>query len=287
MSDRKTIWVTGADGQLGNELQLLAPQFGHLSFLFTSRSQVAIDDDQAVEHFLQTHHVNACINAAAYTAVDMAESDRDASMQVNGFAVGQLSLLCRNAGARFLHVSTDYVFNGKANVPYKETDETDPVNYYGQTKLKGEQLALANNADSVIVRTSWVYSHFGKNFVKTMLRLMEERDSIGVVADQFGCPTYAGDLARAILHLAISEKTRGVYHYCNEGVISWFDFATAIRDMAGLSCEVKPILTSDYPTPAKRPAYSALDTNKFRSKTGLTIPAWLVSLERCIALLKP
>lgn len=286
MARPKTIWVTGANGQLGSELRALASSHRHFNFLFTSREQLAIDDAQSVSRFLTDNVVDVCINTAAYTAVDLAETDREASMLINATAVGNLAHACKLNGARLLHVSTDYVFNGQGKTPYKESDKKDPVNYYGQTKLAGEQLALENDPECLIVRTSWVYSRFGKNFVKTMLRLMKEKASIGVVADQFGSPTCAADLATAVLHLSTADVSPGVYHFCNEGVISWFEFAVAIRDIAGLSCEINPIATIDYPTPAKRPAYSALDTSKFRSITGIEIPSWRKSLEICLGQIR-
>ncbi len=285
MTDRKTIWVTGVNGQLGNELRIIAPTYTDLKFIFTTRSEIDIENIGDVESFLSTNSIDICINAAAYTAVDLAEKERDVAMRANGLAVGDLAAQCRLHHIKFLHVSTDYVFNGQAEIPYKEQDTTDPVNYYGETKLKGEELALENNEDCLIVRTSWVYSRFGKNFVKTMMRLMKEKESIGVVSDQFGSPTYAADLAKALVHLAINSSAPGVYHYCNEGIISWFDFASAIGTLTRSSCEVKPINTSQYPTPAKRPAYSALDTSKFKAETGLDIPDWQSSLEECIRLL--
>ena len=279
---KKTVWVTGANGQVGSELQKLSIANGRFNFIFTTREQVPIHDRNAAAEFLSNNPIDICINAAAYTAVDLAEKERELAMEVNGHAPGNLAAACKRNGTRLLHISTDYVFNGEGHEPYKESDATDPVNYYGQTKLAGEQLALKENPDTIIVRTSWVYSSFGKNFLKTMLRLMNEKDSIGVVADQVGCPTYAADLASALLHLCMTEARPGIYHYCNSGVISWFDFATAIRDLAGLKCEVNAIKTTDYPTPAKRPAFSALNTSKIQQETGLMIPHWKVSLQTCI-----
>ena len=286
MSSSRTIWVTGANGQLGKELQELAPLHPDFNFIFTTRAQAPIHDEQKVNNFLRDNRVNICINAAAYTAVDLAEQERELAMQINGTAVGKLAAACKVHGVRFLHVSTDYVFNGGGKAPYKENDATDPVNYYGQTKLMGEQLALKENPDCIIVRTSWVYSRFGKNFVKTMLRLMSEKESIGVVSDQFGCPTYAADLAEAVFRLSTSNAAPGIYHYCNMGEISWFDFASAIKDLSGSSCKVNAIKTTDFPTPAKRPAYSALDTSKIRNQTGLVITNWKESLATCIRLLQ-
>ncbi|RYG44933.1 MAG: dTDP-4-dehydrorhamnose reductase [Chitinophagaceae bacterium] len=285
MASVKKIWVTGANGQLGRELQELASFQPEFNFIFSTRVQVPIQNKTAVDTFLTENSVDVCINAAAYTAVDLAEQEKEFAMEVNGTAVGNLAASCKKHGVRFLHVSTDYVFNGEGKYPYKETDTTEPVNYYGQTKLKGEELARKEDPDCIIVRTSWVYSSFGKNFVKTILRLMNEKESIGVVSDQFGCPTYAADLAEAIFHLATSKAAAGIYHYCNDGVISWFDFATAIKEISNSQCQVNAIKTADYPTPAKRPAYSALDTTKIRNQAGMAIPNWKDSLAICIPLI--
>ncbi|RYD76206.1 MAG: dTDP-4-dehydrorhamnose reductase, partial [Sphingobacteriales bacterium] len=222
----------------------------------------------------------------AYTAVDKAETEKETAIAINAIAVGHLAALCKQYNARFIHFSTDYVFSGNADKPYEPTDTTDPVNYYGLTKLMGEQQAFENNEETIVIRTSWVYSSFGKNFVKTMLRLMAEKDAIGVVSDQVGCPTYAADLANAVMQIVQSNNTEaGIYHYCNKGIISWFDFATAIKEIADSNCIVNPIQTKDYPTPAKRPGYSALDTQKIQDKFSIEIPHWRQSLERCIKLM--
>jgi dTDP-4-dehydrorhamnose reductase len=241
-----------------------------------------------VQSYFSANAPDYCINCAAYTAVDKAESDKDTAMLVNGTAVGILAASCKKAGAKFIHISTDYVFNGQAKEPYQETAAVDPVNYYGLTKLKGEQIATNSNSDSIIIRTSWVYSAYGNNFVKTMLRLMKERTELNVVDDQFGSPTFANDLASFILTIIsktdqqASAWVAGVYHFSNEGIISWYDFAVAIRDMAGLTCKVNPIPSSQFPTPAKRPAWSAMDKTKAKQIFGVTIPEWKESLAQCL-----
>lgn len=286
MSNKKNILVTGANGQLGMEFRELEAGFPAYNFLFVSREEIPIDDKEAVEKFFRENTIHYCINCAAYTAVDKAETEKEIALSINAAAVGKLAALCKQYNAGFIHFSTDYVFNGEADQPYKETDSTDPVNFYGQTKLDGELEAIKNNPAASIIRTSWVYSRFGKNFVKTMLRLMNEKESIGVVADQRGCPTYAADLAGAVMEVIESGNiVPGIYHYCNEGIISWHRFATAIKEISGSRCVIHPITTSDYPTPAKRPSFSALDTTKIRSQYGLSIPAWEISLQKCLAML--
>ena len=286
MAQLKTILVTGANGQLGSEFKVLAPGFADYKFIFVSREQLAIDDVEAVAHFFSTQHIDICINCAAYTAVDKAESEKELALSINVTAVANLASLCKKNAVQFFHFSTDYVFNGNATVPYMPEDATDPVNFYGLTKLQGEHAALQQNSEAIIIRTSWVYSSFGKNFVKTMLRLMNERETIGVVSDQLGCPTYAADLAAAVMQIIQSQNwLPGIYHYCNTGIISWQQFALAIKKYSGSKCVVNAIATAQYPTPAKRPAYSALDTQKIQKAFDIAIPAWEQSLEHCIKLL--
>lgn len=284
MSTQNTILVTGANGQLGMEFRELEKQFPGYRFLFASKEELSIADKASIDQYFSTHDIHYCFNCAAYTAVDKAEQEKDIALNINATAVGSLAAACKQYNAGFFHFSTDYVFNGEATNAYTPADATDPVNFYGQTKLEGEQFAVANNPQAIIIRTSWVYSRFGKNFVKTMLRLMHEKESISVVADQYGSPTYAADLASAVMQMITTEKlTAGIYHYCNEGVINWFEFATAIKELSHSPCKVNPITTADYPTPAKRPAYSALDTQKIQAEYNLVIPSWKVSLEKCIA----
>ena len=278
--DKLTILVTGANGQLGRSIQALATQYHTINFQFMGREHLPINDFALVDKVVETLKPQAIINAAAYTAVDRAETETEASNLMNGYAVGNLAAAAKRVGAKFLHVSTDYVFDGNGTMPYKEEDPTNPVNAYGRSKLLGEQLALQENADSMVVRTSWVYSRYGANFVKTMIRLMLTKPQIGVVSDQLGCPTHATDLAAALVNMAMAtvSKTGGVYHYCNSGIISWFQFAEAICKAGDFSCEVKPIKTSEYPTPAKRPGYSALSCQKIVQQFSINPKNWHESL---------
>ncbi len=280
----KNILVTGAGGQLGKEFAALAAKFPQYHFHFAAKEDLPINDLNAVNSFIKTYNITCCINCAAYTAVDKAETETEKAFLINAAAAGNLAAACKQSNALFIHFSTDYVFNGNGTKPYKETDAVEPVNIYGQTKLKGEELILKNHSEAVIIRTSWVYSQFGNNFVKTMLRLMKERESINVVNDQFGCPTYAADLAGAVMML-LKKNTTGIYHYCNEGVISWYDFAEAIKEISNSNCIINPIPTSQYPTPANRPHYSVLDTALIKDKFGIIIPNWKTSLRRCLQLL--
>jgi len=284
--EKQTIIVTGANGQLGRELQVLAAAYPH-TFVFADRSQLPVDDPQKIESLFAEHAPTWCINCAAYTAVDKAESEKEAAFKINGDGPGYLAAACRRHGARLIHISTDYVFDGTSATPLKETDPTAPINVYGASKLAGEQKAIENNPDAtLIIRTAWVYSEFGANFVKTMIRLMKERPAINVVEDQIGSPTYAADLAAAILHIIDSPRfVPGIYHYSNEGRISWYEFALAIRHTIGSSCAVSPIPTSQYPTPAKRPHYSLLDKSLIRDTYQLVIPEWENSLAVCMSRL--
>lgn len=280
---KKKILVTGANGQLGKELQELAPAWPQFEFTFLSREDLPIHHFELVRHFFEVLRPDWLINCAAYTAVDRAESEKDLAFQVNGEAVGVLAAVCRERGTHFLHISTDYVFDGTANRPYRPGDPTNPQSVYGASKLEGEKEARQLNPQSLIIRTSWVYSSHGKNFVKTMLRLFAEREEVKVVNDQTGSPTYAADLADAILQIISRDFfLPGIYHYANRGVITWYDLAVAIRDMTGSSCRVTSISTSDYPTPARRPAWSVLDTSDLEMAYGITPPDWRESLERCL-----
>jgi dTDP-4-dehydrorhamnose reductase len=286
----KTILVTGAGGQLGKELGVLSAAFSQYHFLLASKTDLPIEDAAAVNNYFAKHSIDFCINCAAYTAVDRAETERQQAFLINGEAAANLATACKIHNAIFIHISTDYVFDGNGTKPYKETDPVHPVSVYGQSKLRGEELVLQNNPASVIIRTSWVYSQFGNNFVKTMLRLMKERESINVVNDQLGCPTYAADLAAAIMEIVEQYSIRNIqysiFNYCNEGVISWYDFALAIKELTNSNCIVNPIPTSQYPTPAKRPHYSVLDTGLIKNAFEINIPAWKQSLEKCLRLLQ-
>jgi dTDP-4-dehydrorhamnose reductase len=279
----KKILVTGGNGQLGNELKELASSYSQYEFFFTDLPELSITDENAVENFFKEVKPSFLINCAAYTAVDKAESEKEINNLINGTAVGILAKACKNHRTKFVHISTDYVFNGNATAPLKESDETDPVNAYGSSKLLGEKLALENDPDTIIIRTSWVYSFHGKNFVKTMVRLMSEKESIGVVSDQVGSPTYAADLGEAIMQIIASGKWQaGIYNYSNEGVISWFDFANEIKRLIGSPCVVNALTTEQFPTPAKRPEYSVLDKTKIQETFSVQIKDWKESLKRCI-----
>lgn len=285
--NQHTVLVTGANGQLGRCLHDLQSMYEGAIFHFMGREHLPINDFALVEKVVDTLKPTIVINAAAYTAVDKAESEEDTANLMNGYAVGNLAVVSKRVGARFLHVSTDYVFNGLGKTPYKETDATEPVNTYGSSKLLGETLALKENPEAIIVRTSWVYSKYGHNFVKTMLRLMAERPQLKVVADQTGAPTYAPDLANALLSMAFTTQgATGVFHYTNQGCITWFDFAKAIAELSQSNCEVLPITTADFPTPAKRPAYSLMDCSKINEAYQIELLPWLDSLARCITSMR-
>lgn len=286
MDVQAKILVTGANGQLGKELQDISSLFPKFSFVFLSREDLPIHHFELVRNYFNTLKPDFCINCAAYTAVDRAESENELAFQVNGEAVGILAAVCKEHKTKFIHFSTDYVFSGNATYPYTENFPTDPVNVYGASKLEGEKQALQLNPDSIIIRTSWVYSSHGKNFVKTMMRLMNEKNEISVVNDQLGSPTYAADLAEVIMQI-IGNWQPGIYNYSNDGVISWYEFALAIKEITGGTCKINPVATSEYPTPAKRPAYSVLDKTKIQKTFGIQLKNWKDSLAVCIAKMKP
>jgi len=280
------ILVTGSNGQLGNELKELSSAYPQFKFIFFGREKLPLNNQSAIEKVFQEYEPAFLINCAAYTAVDKAESEKEQAEEINGKAVGFLAATCKSFGTKLIHISTDYVFSGNATSPLKENDTVDPVNAYGASKLLGEQLALKNNPDTVIVRTSWVYSFYGKNFVKTMIRLMNEKESISVVSDQIGSPTYAADLAEAIMDIITSGKWEGgIYNFSNEGVISWFDFANEIKRLTGSSCIVNSVTTMQFPTPAKRPGYSVLDKTKIQKTYLVQLKDWKQSLKVCISKL--
>jgi len=292
MSSTRTILVTGANGQVGSEFRVLSKSYPQYNFLFVTKDELPIDDVDAVKKYFDIHGIQFCVNCAAYTVVDKAETESEKAFLINADAVGNLAAVCKSHSTQFIHISTDYVFDGTATAPYLESNPVKPLGVYGASKLKGEQLALEKNPDTIIVRTSWVYSSFGNNFVKTMLRLMKERESISVVNDQQGCPTYAADLANAIMQIINKHPTShivhqtSIYNYSNSGVINWYQFAVAIKELTNSKCIVNSIPSSQYPTPAKRPQYSVLDTTKIRGTFAITIPAWKDSLVKCLALLK-
>lgn len=282
----KKVLVTGAGGQLGNSIQQLAPQFPSYSFLFTDVDTLDICDVGAVQAYVSENQIQYILNCAAYTAVDKAESNEALCQRINRDAVKNLGEAAHAAGAKVIHVSTDYVFDGTNCRPYVETDATCPVSVYGRTKLAGEQALLEVCPSAIILRTAWLYSAFGNNFVKTVLRLGSEREELGFVFDQVGTPTYAGDLALAILQLLSADDAGkwfpGIYHFSNEGVSSWYDFTVKILQLAGITCRVFPIETTEYPTPATRPHYSVLNKAKLKSTYAFTIPHWEESLRVCL-----
>lgn len=282
-----TIIVSGSNGQLGCELKELASTYPQFEFIFFDRTQLPIDNKELIEEVFDKYQPAYFVNCAAYTTVDKAESEVESANAINGIAVGDLASACKKSGTKFIHISTDYVFNGNATEPLKEIDEVDPVNAYGASKLLGEQLALQNNSESIIIRTSWVYSFYGKNFVKTMIRLMNEKESIGVVNDQLGSPTYAADLAEAIMQIIVLGKWKaGIYHFSNEGKITWFEFANEIKQLINSNCIINSLATEQFPTPAKRPKYSVLDKTKIQQTFSIELKDWKESLKTCIAKLK-
>lgn len=284
--NKPTVLVTGSNGQLGKELQVLSVNYPQFRFVFASREDLKLHHYGLVENFFIATKPQYCINCAAYTAVDKAESEPDMAMLVNGEAVGNLAAVCKKYQAKLIHISTDYVFDGESEIPYKEDAATGPINIYGVSKLLGEQLCMKEDADAIIIRTAWVYSSFGHNFVKTMMRLMKERNELNVVSDQVGSPTYAADLAQAILDIISSGKWQGgIYHYSNEGKISWYEFATEIKKLAGSQSIIHPISAAEYPVPAKRPQFSLLNKEKIRAVFNLQIPGWKDSLKKCVELL--
>ena len=279
----KNILITGANGQLGNEMRVLSAEHPEYTYFFTDVAELDICDEQAVMDFVQAKGIHVIVNCAAYTAVDKAEENVALCTKLNADAVGYLAKAAEACGAEFIQISTDYVFDGTAHIPYQETAPTCPESVYGHTKLAGERKALTLCSRAMVIRTAWLYSTFGNNFVKTMIRLGRERDSLGVIFDQIGTPTYARDLARAIFAVICQGVVPGIYHFSNEGVCSWYDFTKAIHRLAGIStCNVKPLHTSEYPAKAKRPHYSVLDKTKIKETYHIEIPYWMDSLQGCI-----
>ena len=280
------ILITGANGQLGNEMRVLSKENGQHAYFFTDVQELDICDEQAVHGFVKDNRIDVIVNCAAYTAVDKAEEHEELCMRINRDAVRNLGEAAHAVGAKVIHVSTDYVFDGTSCRPYLESDATCPVSVYGRPKLAGEQALMEVCPDSVIIRTAWLYSEYGNNFMKTVLRLGKERDELRFIFDQVGTPTYAGDLAVAML--AVLERAEagkfipGIYHFTDEGVCSWYDFTVKILQIAGMNNRVIPIETKDYPTPASRPHYSVLNKGKIKSTYGLTIPHWETSLAYCM-----
>lgn len=281
------ILVTGANGQLGNEMQVLARENLQHTYFFTDVQELDICDEQAVYAYVSEHKIDIIVNCAAYTAVDKAEDNVELCDKLNNVAPGYLARAAQANGAAMIQVSTDYVFDGTAHIPYTEEEPTCPASVYGSTKLAGEQNVMDHCEKAMVIRTAWLYSIYGNNFVKTMIRLGQERDSLGVIFDQIGTPTYANDLAQAIFAAINKGVVRGIYHFSDEGVCSWYDFTIAIHRLAGIaSCKVKPLHTADYPAKAPRPHYSVLDKTKIKDTFGIEIPHWEESLKRCINQLR-
>lgn len=282
-----TILVTGADGQLGREMQI-ASRGSRNRFIFTDiageHERLDITDPQAIADIVRENHVNVIVNCAAYTNVDKAETDQETANLLNNIAAGNLADAMKAVNGTLIHISTDYVFQGDRNIPCREDWPTEPLGVYGKTKLAGEKSIEATGCASIIIRTAWLYSPFGKNFVKTMRDLTSSRESLKVVFDQVGTPTYAGDLAEAICRIIETgqlDKT-GIYHFSNEGVCSWFDFAKAICAMSGNTCDIRPCHSDEFPSPVARPHFSVLDKTKIKQTFGIRIPYWTDSLKRCI-----
>lgn len=283
----KKILVTGANGQLGSELNVLSKKYSHFEWIFTDRTELDLCDLDHLATELSRINPQFIINCAAHTAVDRAESEFELSDVLNHQAVAVMAKWSANNDCKLIHISTDYVFDGTAAKALSESAATGPINVYGQTKLAGEKACLEENPSAIIIRTSWVYSSFGANFVKTMSRLMQERDSLNVVNDQIGSPTYAADLAQAIMTIITHPNWQaGIYHFSNEGEISWYEFALAIQEVGGFDCAISGIPSSAYPTPAKRPQYSLLDKTKIKAAFGVVVPEYRTSLEKCMSLLK-
>lgn len=278
----KKILVTGATGQLGSELAVLSKNITEYTWVFATREAVSLDNLNVLSSQLDGVQADIIINAAAYTAVDKAESEQELAAIVNHQAVGVIASWAKDNNARLIHISTDYVFDGTSSTPLAEDAPTSPINVYGETKLMGEEVCLKNNPESIVIRTSWVYSSFGNNFVKTMKRLMTERDHLTIVNDQIGSPTYAADLAEAIITIIASDVwCPGIYHYSNNGEISWYDFALTIKELGNYNCEIIGISSNAYPTAAKRPVYSLLSKNKITNIFGVIVPGYKESLKRC------
>lgn len=283
----KRVLITGANGQLGHEMRNVLDGDDRFEAIFTDVAELDICDAEAVNRAVADNRVDYIVNCAAYTQVDKAEDNVELCRKINATAVENLARAAAACGARMIHVSTDYVFNGRGYRPYTEEMTPDPQSVYGSTKLEGEEALMRLCPQSAIIRTAWLYSPYGNNFVKTMMRLGTERDDLSVVADQIGTPTCAADLARAILAVLRAETfVPGIYHFSDEGACSWYDFTVAIHRLAGITCRVKPIRSDEYPSRAHRPFYSVLDKSKIKQTYGITIPHWYESLSHCIEILQ-
>lgn len=281
----KKIVVTGATGQLGSELKVLSENYSQFEWFFADRTQVSLDNLAVLKVQLESIQPDVILNCGAYTAVDKAETEPELADIINHQSVKIIAQYAKDNKVKLIHISTDYVFDGSSSVPLKEDAITNPINMYGATKIAGELAVMAVNPEAVIIRTSWVYSRFGNNFVKTMQRLLKESDTLGVVNDQIGSPTYAADLAQAMMDILNNDKwIPGIYNYSNEGEISWYEFVLAIQEITGDSCEVSGIPSSAYPTPAARPAFSLLDKSKIKVIYGVVVPGYKESLKKCMGL---
>lgn len=281
------ILITGSNGQLGNEIQASKIKIEDARFFYTDVKELDITKKADTLSFLQNNEINYIVNCAAYTAVDQAEDDKTMATSINTTAVANLAEAAKACGAKFIHISTDYVFNGQACEPYRENQATAPQSVYGATKLKGELAAADILPDIVIIRTSWLYSAFGNNFVKTMMRLGAERDMLNVVFDQIGTPTYAADLADTILEIIKQDcKVGGIFHFSNEGACSWYDFAHSIMQKCNLNCQLTPVESSEFPTKATRPKYSVLNKKRIKESYNITIPHWEDALDQCLLHIK-
>jgi len=281
------VLITGSNGQLGSEIKELENSYNKIDFIFKDLPELDICNYEVLETFIIDHKINSVINCAAYTAVDKAEKDTEIAEKVNSIGVLNLVNALKKVDGKLIHISTDYVFDGDHFSPYKESDPVNPIGVYGKTKRAGELYVINSNIDSIVIRTSWLYSSYGSNFVKTMLRLGNKKENLGVIFDQVGTPTFAGDLANTCLEILTQENRRidensKLYHFSNEGVASWYDFAVAIMEISDIDCLVNPLETKDYPTLAKRPHYSILNKNKIKNDFNITIPYWRDSLVKCI-----
>ena len=285
------ILVTGANGQLGNELRILEKSYPTFTFIFTDYEELDITNKNTVLSFFEQQKPQYLINCAAYTAVDKAETDQDKAYLLNADAPCILAIAAKQNNCKYIHISTDYVFDGTSHIPYAETMPIKPMSVYGTSKAMGETNVLAEDKDAIIIRTSWLYSSFGNNFVKSMIKYGNERDELNIVFDQVGTPTYARDLAQSVLEIisktatGIKEWISGIYHFSNEGVCSWYDFTKEIHELKGITCIVKPIESKEYPTPVRRPHYSVLNKKKIKTMFDIAIPYWKDSLKDCLNLL--
>ena len=282
----QTVLVTGKNGQLGWEIGQIVEQYPQFNFVFVDVDELDLSRPESIPAFFQKYQPGYFIHCAAYTAVDKAETEKDLALKINAESVGVIAKECAKINCPLVFISTDYVFNGHGTEPYKTNQPAEPLNYYGYTKHIAEKLATENWNKTLIIRTAWVYSTHGHNFVKTMLRLMKEKEQITVVNDQVGSPTYAADIAKAIMQVVSQwnngNKKFGTYHYTNNGIISWHDFATEIKTLSGLSCNVLPVPSTEYSTPAKRPAYSVMDTHEIVDDFGVELRDWKISLKICV-----